>query len=104
MKLLPFEISKIKKISAVYLLFDKEMELIYVGVSKDIRTRLQQHTSINARREVNGIDSRYTTKIPYNTVKFYAYIEETDEEKRKFIEQGLVYFFNPKYNSTYGLK
>lgn len=98
----------VSNISCVYLLFNKQLELIYVGKAKNFRNRLSQHLTQNKdlRYDPNNRDdflykNLYITKIPFNTIEYYALLEIEEEKDRCHIEECLIYCLNPKYNTTY---
>lgn len=100
MKLRECNLIKIPKLAGVYLLFNSDRELIYIGMSINIRHRIGQHCSVNSTRENeqnNGVG--VVTCIPCGEISYYDYIEESSEFSRKFIEANLIYFLRPKYNS-----
>ena len=90
--------------SGIYFLFDKDLELIYIGKAKNIRSRIQQHTSHgnNGRLSLGDVgtyfERRYNTCIPYGIIKYYSFILEVDEEKRNLAELILLSLIKTRFN------
>lgn len=95
-----FDINKILRISGIYFLFNKNLELLYIGKSKDVRTRIQQHTTNNDdnRLTFKNKKQNYITCIPKNEVKYYSIIEIQDEQQRTINELILINILRPRFN------
>jgi len=105
-KIIPF--NKLpNNISGIYFLLNKDKEIIYIGKAKNIRQRIASHISPFNNQRMN-IDIwrisayknkfNYTSIIPLNEVKFFAFIQLTNYEKEQFKELFYIGFFKPKYN------
>lgn len=75
--------------SGIYLLYDKELELIYIGMASNFRQRLLEHTRY---------DDSTKTKIPEGEIKYYYFIECKDLQTRYLYESILIITLKPKYN------
>ncbi len=88
----------------IYLLFDKDLELIYIGKAKNIRLRILQHVtdSDNGRLLIEdkgtSYENQYSTCIPKGCVKYYSCIIEKDEDKRSIIESFLLFVIKTRFN------
>jgi len=79
--------------SGVYLLFDSDLELLYIGQAQSIRQRVGQHIrNDNKRSYVLGDDKnlRFASKLPRNVVKYYSYVLIEDSAERTLKEQILI--------------
>ena len=94
----------IPKNGGVYFLYDADMELIYIGKSKNIRSRIQQHTTDNENSRLSCDDDDtivsygYGTCIPLGIVKFYSCIVEEDEDKRTMMELFFLHIIKTPFN------
>jgi excinuclease UvrABC nuclease subunit len=84
--------------SGVYLLFDSNLELIYIGKSDNIRRRILQHTSNKSKRYKDDDDYGYLTKIPLGEAIYYSYVKVDDSSQRECYEKILISIFKPRYN------
>lgn len=85
-------LNKIKNNSGVYLLYDNNLEVIYIGKSnKTFRKRLLAHCS------PNNI-SKNTSIIPRGEVQYFCLIPLEDEFDRMMSEMFLIKLYKPKYN------
>lgn len=88
-------------VSGVYILFDKNLELLYVGRAKNVRSRILAHVKdSNAGRYEVGYDpfTSYNSLLPQGSVKYYSIIEIEDERQRKLTELILVNILKPLFN------
>ncbi len=83
------------KSSGIYFLFNEKKKLIYIGVAKELRSRLIGH--IKCGNIKKGIFYNKVTNVPPSEIKFIAFIKTDDF----FIEQKLIEFYQPKYNIQY---
>ena len=88
----------------VYFLFDKEKRLLYVGKTMTLRNRLASHLMMHSENRFNPDlpDNRnpgIITKIPSKIIKWFAFIEEKDEYRRRIIEFIYINFYNPIFNA-----
>jgi len=96
----------ISSLPGVYFLFDKELELVYIGKAQNIRTRILQHTTDNNNGRLQIIDKKtpfkrvYSTCLPKGIVKYYSCLIEKDEEKRNYLETFLLYAIKTKFNRS----
>lgn len=87
MKFTPFD-KEIRDIGAgVYRLYDKAMQIIYIGKSGDLYTRLSDHLSGKAH-----------TKYFSKKVKYCDWYSEPSPVNRSVLEAVLIAYFEPKYN------
>lgn len=90
-----------KKISCVYFLMNDD-ELVYIGQTKNLRHRLNNH-KCNLRYNIKVGDKEYGDDF-FNSV-FYLPVED-DKQKRIELEDYYIANYQPKLNSHYdmGLK
>lgn len=94
----------------IYFLYDKDLELLYIGKSKNIKLRILQHTTKNenSRLQIGDkgtpLQTRYCTCIPYGVIKYYGYIIEEDKFKRGIIECFLLSIMETKFNKSDKIK
>lgn len=81
--------------SSVYFIYNKDLELIYVGQTNELRRRLVNHISPNTALNTTWMKN---VRIPYKEVKYYSYIEINDYMLREAIEKIMISQFRPKYN------
>jgi len=82
----------VKNESGVYILFNKDLEVIYVGKSnKSFRIRLLAHCSPNNFTE-------RSSNVPRGEVEYFYFIPLEDEFDRMVSELFLVKLFKPTYN------
>tara|TARA_R100001086_G_scaffold218332_1_gene135019 strand:+ start:4069 stop:4446 length:378 start_codon:yes stop_codon:yes gene_type:complete len=85
-------LNDVKNDSGVYILYDKNLEIIYVGkADKGFRNRLLCHTSPNNTRPNTSI-------IPRGEVEYFCLIPLEDEFDRMMSEMFLIKLYKPKYN------
>lgn len=90
----------------LYLLFDEDLELIYLGKTKNIRRRILQHSSkLNSGRlEIVDKGSYYernhTTCLPEGSVKYWCCIKIENEKERDLKELMLLGIFETRFNLT----
>ena len=114
MKLIKFEVNKerkyinepliqldIQQIPALYFIFNKEKELVYIGQTNRLRGRLCQHTSQISQRSPLGLDSSIGSNIPLGESIYFSFVIEQDECRRKAYESMLIMIFKPKYNHNF---
>ena len=83
------EIKTIKEISGIYFLYDRNKELLYIGQSKNLRTRLHSH--------FNGTSHLKDKKNAIHSFSvLYAKIEELTELEKNFILK-----YQPKINQQF---
>ena len=86
------------------------MDLIYIGKSKNIRSRILQHSTDNnnGRLQIEDkgtyFENNYNTCIPSGAAEYYSYILEEDEVKRGMAESFLLYLFKTKFNNCDKIK
>ena len=81
----------IPAISCIYLLFNEELEFLYVGKTDNLKTRLVMHLS--PRTKSNSSIIPKSEKISY-----YSIIDGSLEDNLK--EIVCIYLLKPKYNFT----
>lgn len=87
----------IKNEKGVYLLFDKEFKLLYVGKTRTLRLRLVQHVSPN---NINrGLRYGSNSYLPFGVIKYYAFIKIENDELRNITENVLTNTAKPSKNS-----
>lgn len=82
----------------IYILFNKKLEIIYIGKTNNIRHRIQQHCSLKSSRALNQEDKVYLTRVPYGEVEYYLSIKINSELDKSMYEMILINLFKPKYN------
>ena len=75
-----------KTIMGVYKLINAEGVIVYVGLSKDVMKRIEQH--------------KKEGKIIFDAFTFI----ECEESERELIEITLIHFYNPLYNKHHKKK
>ena len=85
----------------VYLLFDKNLELLYIGKAKNIRNRILQHTMDKNNRLSE--DNKYysgsiVSYLEADEIYYYSAIEIKSERERNVSEAILINLLNPVYN------
>jgi len=93
--------NEVKNIGGVYVLFDNNLNVLYIGETKNFRLRLSSHISKNNNsRQVTPShgDYRYSSSIPLNIITHYILIESEDKLEREMIESFLVKYLFPKFN------
>jgi len=91
----------IPKSPGTYILFDKNLSVLYIGESKNFRSRLTSHISKNnTGRNINPQkgDYGFNTYLPLNIVDYYILIKSDNVIERQMIESFLIYFLSPKFN------
>lgn len=94
--------NKITHKAGIYFLFDIDLNLIYIGKTKNIRQRLVQHCSDNLTQYFK-YESGYTsgsTNCQKGEVQYFSYIEIEDDADRNLREILLINILKPKYNKT----
>lgn len=89
------EFKRLLNIPGIYIILNKNREIIYVGISIDLWIRLDTHILGNTH-----------TSYFSNEMEYFYFLEEQDEYKRDIIEKMVIYHFKPRYNytSNYGAK
>ncbi len=89
-----------KNLSGVYLLFNRKMELIYIGQTSTLRSRIWAHVSKNnsKRIEWKSGDWNYSSKLKIGEAFYFLFSEIEDKLIKNMVESSLIYFFKPKYN------
>jgi len=82
----------------IYFLFDKDLELIYIGKAKNIRQRLVQHCSNKSTRWGEYEYPFGVTPCKKGEVVYFSYIEIENEKERKIQELILLSIIETKYN------
>jgi len=89
----------------IYLLFDKDLELIYVGKARNIRHRIREHTSkeISKRLRYDNLDefeeaNSYVSFLNPEEIAYYSCIFVEEERERIVYEMILISILKPKYN------
>ena len=93
----------VKSVRGVYMLFDKDLKLIYIGKAKKFRLRLLQHISLDSNSRYDPNDkyrTPYTSKLPEGIVEYYSIIETKDFIDSEIIELLLIKFLKPVFNYT----
>ena len=92
----------IKQEGGVYLLFNKEKELLYIGKTLNLRNRLLQHLSPrnNGRKNFHNLEFSHNTPLPIGIVKYYAFLPIDNERERSITETMLIFSLNSKFNKT----
>ncbi len=91
----------IKDVYCVYLLFDKNLDLLYIGRTKHLRQRLLQHLSPDNEGRYNPeYEGRvpYNSKLPYGIVKYFSILEVEDFVDAEITELLLIKFLKPIFN------
>ena len=91
----------VKDIPGVYILYDKDLKVIYIGESKNVRSRITAHISKNnSGRNENPIkgDYGFNTYLPLNVITHYSSIEIETITERQMVESFLINYFQPKFN------
>jgi len=88
---------KITHKAGIYFLFDCEMNLIYIGKTKNIRHRLVQHVGNHDYRILEKGD-RGVSFCQRDEVEYFSYIEIENERERRITELLLLQIFKTKYN------
>lgn len=91
----------VSKSPGTYVLFDKNLEVLYIGESKNFRSRLTAHISKNnTGRNVNPKkgDYGFNTYLPLNVVEYYLFIKSDNVMERQMIESFLINYLFPKFN------
>jgi excinuclease UvrABC nuclease subunit len=74
----------------IYFLFDKGVNLIYIGMTKNIRRRIYQHLySLNK-------------KFPDNFIKYFCFVELSEDNFvfSKELEDKMIKFYKPLFNNV----
>jgi len=93
---------EIKDISGIYLLFDKDLSLLYIGQTKKLRNRIWAHVAkTNCSRNDNPQvgDWNHQSKLKLGSVKYYSFIKANGRRLKDMIEYTLISILNPKINS-----
>jgi len=88
----------ITKKAGIYFLFNKDMELIYIGKAKNIRCRLVQHCSDKSIRYGEYEYPAGVTPCDKKEVAYFSCIEIEDESERDLKELILLNIIKTKYN------
>jgi excinuclease UvrABC nuclease subunit len=84
------EITAIKKdAGGIYVLFDEENNLLYVGKAKNLRSRLKSH--------MYGVAS---TSVPRDRVCYISIIYVDSPMERDIYETYLIYELKPQFNKS----
>ncbi|MFQ5900210.1 MAG: excinuclease ABC subunit UvrC [Thermodesulfobacteriota bacterium] len=75
----------------VYMMKDKEGNIIYVGKAKDLRKRLKSYLS-------GRVEQRYTIKYLISKVEDIKYIITCTEKEALILENTLIKKYKPRYN------
>lgn len=95
----------VSKSPGTYILLDKNLNVLYIGESKNFRSRLTAHISKNnTGRNINPKkgDYGFNTYLPLNIVDYYIFIESDNVMERQMIESFFVNYFSPKFNRICG--
>jgi len=85
------------KQAGVYFLYDKNLELIYIGKTKSIRQRIVIHIG-ESNKKYDDKRMIYNTPLQYQEAQYYSYIKIDDEDSRTIFEKVLIHLFKPKHN------
>ena len=88
---------EVKNKKGVYLLFDKNLTLVYVGKTIDFRTRFWAHISKNNTQRF-GRETNSNSIVPLNLVKYYSFIAIESDKERNILEVVLINLCSPKLN------
>ena len=103
----------IKNFSGIYLLFDNNLRLLYVGQTDFLRKRLLAHISPrnSGRIKKRSLKKEFFSSIGYNSIiplkeriAYYSFFPMKSKKKRKLHEVLLIMLLNPKYNYKMGNK
>lgn len=84
------ELSKIPNLSGVYLMYDKDDIVIYVGKAKNLKNRVRQYFKSNN----NSIKTLALVK----KIQKFEYIVTNTEVEALVLENNLIKKYEPKYN------
>jgi excinuclease UvrABC nuclease subunit len=79
----------VKPISGIYVLFDKELNVLYVGESQNIRRRIVDHISRNNSNSAIPINKR---------VCYYFSVESNNKVEMLMVESIFINYLRPKFN------
>ena len=85
------ELKKVPKSSGVYLMFDTDDIVIYVGKAKVLKNRLRQYFKNNNQNSVKVISM-------VKKITKFEYIVTNTEVEALILENNLIKKYNPKYN------
>ncbi len=91
----------IKQVSGVYILFDKDKKVLYIGQTNRLRQRLCNHVSpdSNFRGKIHSYNGfNPTSSLPLGMVEFFAFVLEENKNRKNMIESIYMNIYNPKYN------
>lgn len=77
----------------LYIIMDKNKKILYVGITENIKTRMDNHLNANSHIK-NLIQSN-----EWNVIKFTDLTNLiTNREELEVLENDLIQSYNPKYN------
>ncbi|HDR7640805.1 TPA: GIY-YIG nuclease family protein [Bacillus wiedmannii] len=82
------EAMSIKNINGIYLLYSKDDELLYIGKSEELKTRIKSH--------LKGVSNVYEYSGEFDKIKCFYISSLLDAE---LCETYLINTLNPKYNT-----
>jgi len=88
-------IDNFKKVKGVYLLFDKHKDLIYVGKSKNIQSRISSHLKWNM---ANKFDIYEGKNLPDGVISFFSVIKIKETKFQLMVEDFYIKKYNPIAN------
>ena len=88
------------KMCGVYILYDKNKQIIYVGKSKNVRNRLVNHLFLDSINMYISDEQRSKMLSKRKDSVYFSYIE-VECKYMHLLEVGLITKHQPKYNSQY---
>lgn len=95
---------ELSNLRGVYFLFDEDKILLYVGKTVDFRTRLNTHLKSKKRVQPEEIvrgKTSVTSQVPFNSIKYYYFIEINDSLTRDNEEIRYIKLFKPRFNRPF---
>jgi len=85
--------------SGVYLIYDKNKKLVYVGKAKNLSARIKNHyyKTNNIYNELYGFEKNEMSKH----YKYVRYFKIDEEYNRSSVEQKLIVKLKPEFNKQY---
>lgn len=90
------EIKKIPTNAGVYLMFDENDNIIYIGKAKILKNRLRQYFTHKLHQEVGRLDYKVYSMV--KNIKKFEYIVTKNEIDALILENNLIKKHKPKYN------
>lgn len=80
----------VKSICGVYVLFDKDLEVLYVGESQNVRRRIVNHISKNNTNSAVPVGKK---------ICYYMSVECVDKIEMIMVESIFINYMKPKFNA-----